>query len=478
MCGPGAGPPDSAAVATRAALSRRPQGAKAARASIILALLGALLVGRGQPPLAVGAVPPAARIGYIAQVRRLETRPTVDPSTLEVASYAGLLGARQGAEEMTYTAGLVGDRLELKEAAAGTPDEAVRLAERLLDQHVFALVGGFDTATALALSRFAQQRKVVFVNVGATDDRLRNEDCSPYTFHVEASDAMYLDAASDWFIRGLAFLVDEDAPQGVQIIRRTPARAWFLVTEQSALWEARRGRLRAALEQRHWGSRIVGDVVVRPRQRFDQALRMIPAVHPDLVFLLLPAAGQLEFYREYEEARLPVEVTGFPEPVTQTRPFFAALLKVAPRAAQGGIRFVSFEPTFSAVGGPQLSQRFFRRWHQPMDGPAWTSWLGMKILWEAFQHLRSPDGSALARYLKSDGVLFEGYQGIGLTFRPWDGQLRHPLMASRLRTYSDDEMSLAQMVGQFPNVLAPGRNPTDVLDQLGDTARSSRCRLR
>ena len=453
----------------------RPRG-QHAHGVIVVAILGLLLEGPG--PQAAGAPAKVARIGYIAQVSGLQLRPTTVPSALEVAASAGLLGARQGAEEAAYTAGLVGERVELKEAEATTPAEAVRQAERLLDQHVFALAGGFDTATILAISQFARQRKVPFFNVGATDDRLRNEDCSPYTFHIEASDAMYLDAVSDWFIRGLAFLVDEDAPQGVQIIRRTPARAWFLVTEHSVVWDARRRRLQAALEQRHWGGRVVGGVAVEPQQGFREALRAIPASHPDLVFLLLPPAAQLEFYREYEQAGLHYEVTGFPEPVTQTRRFFAALLKLAPRTADGSIRFVSFEPTFSAIGGPQLSQRFFKRWKQPLDGPAWTSWLGIKILWETFLHAPSADGSEIARYLDSDVALFEGYQGIGMTFRPWDGQLRHPLMASRLRTFSTDEMDLAEMVGQFPNVLAPGRAPNDVLDQLGDTARTTQCRAR
>ena len=439
-------------------------------------MLGALFLRPTQASPAAGALPEAARIGYIAQVHTGPGTPASDPASVETAGHAGLLGGRLGAEEMAYTARLMGARLSLLEAAAGTPEEAVRAAERLVDQHVFALVGGFDPAAALALSRFAERRQVLFFNVGATDDRLRNEDCGRYTFHVEASDAMYLDAVADWFIRGLAFLVDEDAPQGVQIVRRSPARAWLLVTERSPPWEARATRLRVALEERHWGSRVLADVVVEPQRRFDHVLRMITAAHPDLVFLLLPAARQLEFYREYERAGLAGDVTGFPEPVTQTRTFFAAVLAAAPRTARGGIRIVSFEPTFSAVGGPQLSQRFFRRWHIPMDGPAWTNWLGIKILWEAFQHFGGGDGPSLARYLDSAGALFEGYQGIGLTFRPWDGQLRHPLMASRLTAYSDDEMSLAQMVGQFPNVLAPGRTPADVLDQLGDSARSTRCR--
>lgn len=449
--------------------------ARRRRARSLLAALGVILIVPPQAFPIAGAVPATARIGYVTAVRGEPDRDAAGLSFVEQAGRAGFLGGRLGAEEMAYTARLVGARLSLEEAAATTPGEAIRAAEQLLSRHVVALVGGFGADTALALSRVAERRQVLFFNVGATDDRLRNADCSRYAFHIEASDAMYLDAAADWFIRGLAFLVDEDAPQGVEIIRRAPARAWFLVTDHSATWEARDRRLRVALEQRHWGSRIVADVAVEPRQRFERVLGMIPALHPDLVFLLLPAADQLEFYREYERAGLTGEVTGFPEPAAQTRSFFAAVLTAAPRTARGGIRVVSFEPTFSAVGGPQLSQRFFRRWHTPMDGPAWTSWLAIKILWEAFRRTGG-DGPALARSLTSAEAVFEGYQGIGLTFRPWDGQLRHPLMASRLTAYSDDEMRLAQMVGQFPNVLAPGRAPTDVLDQLGDTARSTRCR--
>ena len=416
------------------------------------------------------------RIGYLAQVRSLSTRPRADPGAVEVAAYAGLLGAREGAQEMDYTAHLVGSRMELVEAQAGTSAEAVREAEVLVRQGVFALAGGFDAATALALSQFGAQHRTLFFNVGATDDRLRNEDCSRYTFHIEASDAMYLDAAADWFIRGLAFLVDENAPAGVQIVQRRPARRWLTVSEDTPSWQARRRRLQVALQQRHWGGRIVGDVVVTSGEDFDGALRAISGTSPDLVFLLLPAARQAAFYGQLERAHLPFEVTGFPEPAAQTRAFFSALLAGAPRTAHGSVRIVSYEPTFAAVGGPQLAQRFIERWKQPLDGPAWTSWLAVKILWETFLRAQTTDAPRLVQYLESGRAEFEGYQGVGMTFRPWDHQLRHPIMASRLTAATDDELRLAEMVGQFPNVLAPGRPASDVLDQLGDTAQTSRCR--
>ena len=445
------------------------------RRGIVLAVLGALVPG-ASGMARPAAAPTVIRVGYIAQAGSLTRRPTEDPGALGVAGYAGLLGAREGAEEMSYTARLVGRRLELLEAVARTPGEAAQQAQALVGRDADVLLGGFDAGTALALSHFAAQHAILFFNVGTPDDRLRNEDCARYTFHVEASDAMYLDAAADWFIRGLAFLVDENAPQGVRIIRRAPARAWFLVTEDTPLYRARRDRLRAALEQRHWGGRIVGDLVFPGPKGVPQAEGAIARARPDLVFLLLSPARQLQFYAEYEHGRRSVEVTGFPDPVTQTRTFFAALLRAAPEAT-GSVRLVSWEPTFASIGGPQLAQRFFTRWRHPLDGPAWTSWLAVKIVWDAFIHAGS-DPVGLLRYLESSRAVFEGYQGVGMTFRPWDHQLRHPVMASRLAKRDGDESALAEMVGQFPNVLAPGRDPTRVLDQLGDTAQASRCRWR
>jgi ABC-type branched-subunit amino acid transport system substrate-binding protein len=442
------------------------------------AALGTVAATVARPAEAAGAPEKEVRVGYIAPVGGSTGRPTSSPAAREVAAYAGLLGAREGGAETNYTAGLMGARVTVMERIARTPQEAVAQAGALGGQHASALLGGFDSDTARALSRFALEHEILFFNVGATEDRLRNEDCARFTFHIEASDAMYLDALADWLIRGLAFLVDEDAPQGVRVIRRTPARAWFLVTEDTPVHRTRRARLVAQFAQRHWGGRIVADLTVTEQEGFAPALRAISGSRPDIVFLMQSPAEQLRFYTEYEQAHLPYEVTGFPDPVTQTRTFFGALLRAAPRTARGNIRMVSWEPTFGAIGGPQLAQRFQGRWKQPMDGPAWTSWLAVKIVWDAFTHARDSRPGALQRYLESAGALFDGYQGIGLTFRPWDHQLRHPVMVSRLTQLNADEAHWAEMIGQFPNIVAPGRDPTQVLDQLGDTAQTTRCRWR
>ncbi len=438
------------------------------------AVLGDALWGR----VAAAAPPKAVRVGFIAHVGSTQSPPST-PAALEVAGYAGLLGARAGAEEMGANAHLLGQEFELMVATATTPAAAVREARRLVAaEKVFAIAGGYDTEIALTLSEFAEQNRLVFFNVAATSDALRSEACHRYTFHVEASDAMYLDAIVDWFTRGLAFLVDEDAPEGVRIIRRTPTRQWFLVTADASEWQARRRRARAALERRHWGGRIVADVVVDPNgSHVRDILRTIEHAHPDLVFLLLDPEAQLAFMKQYETAGLRAEVSGFPAPVTQTRTFLAALLDVAPRSAHESIHAMLWDPAFRFAGALELNSRFAARWKHPMDGPAWASWCAVKILWEAALRARSTDPAQVVRYLESDRVVLDGHKGIILTFRRWDHQLRQPLEMVRLKRGARDLLEVAEPVGGIPNVNAPGRDPRQVLDQLGDLAPDSKCRF-
>jgi PQQ-dependent catabolism-associated beta-propeller protein len=54
-------------------------------------------------------------------------------------------------------------------------------------------MGGFDEETCRALSDLAERERVLYLNVGCRADLLRGE--RRYTFHVEASEAMYEEAA-------------------------------------------------------------------------------------------------------------------------------------------------------------------------------------------------------------------------------------------------------------------------------------------
>ncbi|RIH89391.1 ABC transporter, substrate binding protein, PQQ-dependent alcohol dehydrogenase system [Calidithermus terrae] len=371
---------------------------------------------------------------------------------------AARTGLEMGKEEYGFNASLVGQRLEVLLRTAPDPQAAAREAERLVgSEEVFALVGGFG-GQAEALSRLAEQRRVLFLNIGSPSDRLRQEACSRYTFHLEASAAMYLDALAAWFIQA-------------------GFRSWFLVYEQGAEGQALYQRARKSLLERHFGAREAGRASVAPGQPdFRTALEAIRRAQPQAVLLLLGAEGQLDFLGRYEAAGLGAAVTGFPHPETQTRAFFAASRGRAPRAGAGH-RAVLWEAKLDAYGARELNARFRQRSKKPMDPSAWAGYQAVKVLFETASFAGSLEGARLVSHLENPGTVFDVHKGIGVSFRPWDHQLRQSLYLVKISPGAKEDWDLAGLVGELPAIYRPGTDPVERLDQLGDLRRDSSCRF-
>jgi ABC-type branched-subunit amino acid transport system substrate-binding protein len=108
------------------------------------------------------------------------------------ASTSVARGVTLGAAEAKQTAALFGDDVQLFEAT-GSGSQAVAAANQLLSGRQVQVLIATSSADADALSRFAESRHVVFLNVVSRSQSLR-EACRRYTFHVEASDRMYATA--------------------------------------------------------------------------------------------------------------------------------------------------------------------------------------------------------------------------------------------------------------------------------------------
>ena len=64
------------------------------------------------------------------------------------------------------------------------PDVAAAKAREWFDtQGVDMLVGGTNSGTALAMAKVAQEKRKLYISVGAATSALTNEQCSPYTVH-------------------------------------------------------------------------------------------------------------------------------------------------------------------------------------------------------------------------------------------------------------------------------------------------------
>jgi ABC-type branched-subunit amino acid transport system substrate-binding protein len=397
------------------------------------------------------------RIGFVLPTRT--GRLPVIIGAAEVAGEAARKGAVMGEEEHGFNAELLGHRLDVLIGSAPDADAAYRAAQRLVSvEEVSALCGGFGVDEALALNQVAAEHQIPFFNIGSLSDALRGDACNPFTFHIEASAAMYLDALAGWFVRA-------------------GFRRWFPVYATTPQGDALHSRLSHALQQRHWGAEEVGKAVVEPNSAdYGEALEAIRRSKPEVVVLLLGWLDQLDFLGQYEAAGLDAAVTGLPEPVAQTRDFYTASRDIAPNAGTG-FRAALWEATLDAYGARELNTRFLARWGVPMDPPAWAAYQAIKILLEAVVFGGGREGPQLVSYLGSDQVVFDVYKGIGVSFRPWDHQLRQSLYLVKIDADAPKGLALATLVGELPAIYMPGTDPLERLDQLGDLQDASACRF-
>jgi ABC-type branched-subunit amino acid transport system substrate-binding protein len=103
-------------------------------------------------------------------------------------------GVRLGAAEAKQTATLFGDDVELYQATGSGESGATSAAERLLSARQIQVLIGTSAQDADALSQFAESHHILFLNVASRSPALRTA-CRRYSFDVEATDAMYANAA-------------------------------------------------------------------------------------------------------------------------------------------------------------------------------------------------------------------------------------------------------------------------------------------
>lgn len=406
---------------------------------------------------ALAAAPKEMRIGAVLPTQT-GLMPTLGVKSFRAAADAARQGIVMGEEEYAANAQLLGRRLKVFIATAPDAQAARRAAARLIAvQGVYALIGGFGSEQTLALSELADQRQVPFFNVAASSDRLRGAACSRYTFHVEASAAMYLDAMAAWYVRA-------------------GFRRYFFVVADNPEQRAHYERIRSTLQNRHFGAEMAGHAMTVPDSPvYVDALKQIRQVRPDVVVLMLDAVGQLDFLGQFETSGLTdIPVTGYPDAMAQTRAFYLASRKASAHAGSG-YRAALWEATLDAYGARELNARFRDRWGQPMDPSAWAGYESVKMLYETAMFSGTLEGEGLLTHLENPTTSFDVHKGIGVSFRPWDHQLRQTLYLVKINAEAKRPWDLATLVGELPAIYKPGTDPIERLDQIGVLQGQSQC---
>ena len=154
--------------------------------------------------------------------------------------------------------------------------------------------------------------------------------------------------------------------------------------------------------------------------------------------------------------------------VVDTRGEFARYVPYAtllPRPVIGSVGLTS-QPWHWALerdGATQVSSRFDKLTGRKMQPADWDVWIAVKSLITAAMKSPDPASSAVRDFVTSDRLRLDGSKGVTLNYRPWDGQLRQPILLAT----SDAVIAIAPIEGFS--------HQTNTLDTLGTDETEFQC---
>ena len=265
--------------------------------------------------------------------------------------------------------------------------------------------------------------EVMIFNTGLADDGLRGDGCAASLLHTMPSQQMQADALAQFLAtRQWRKLLVLQGPQAADLLM---GQAWGRAVQRHGL---------ETLETRPF--KLSGEA-----QERDMAnVRQLTSAAGHDVVAVLDSDG--EFARGVPYA------TQWPRPVV----------------GSAGLLAQAWHPQWQRYGAAQLNRRFRKSAQRPMQGQDWAAWMAGKAVAAALVDAPQSSVAQQLRQLRGAGIFLDGFKGQRLSFRPWDGQLRQPLLLAH-----DDAVAAMAPLGQWLKSGEP-------LDSLGADAARSDCK--
>lgn len=322
------------------------------------------------------------------RVERPPTLATLDPPPED----AGRAGALLGLQDNAATGRFMAQNWFMDTVVADDGDAFLGAAREALAGGLRLLIVNAPAADLLALADLPEAADALILNAGAPDVALRLEACRANVLHTLPSRAMLAD--------GLA-----------QFLAKRRWTDWLLVAGQGpgdAAWAEALSRAAAKLGHR---------VVARKDWAFDADMRRSAATEFPL-FTQGPDHDVVVVADEIGDwARFLLYNTDRARPV----------------AGSEGLRASAWSAMNENWGAGQLQSRFEKLAGRPMGDLDWAAWAAVRTLGEAVTRATSADPADLRAYILGAEFELGGFKGHALTFRPWNGQMRQPVMLGHPR---------------------------------------------
>ncbi|WP_353475092.1 hypothetical protein PVT71_16155 [Salipiger sp. H15] len=330
-------------------------------------------------------------------------------------------GLRLGMRDTRVLGRALGFSFDLEEVTAG-PEELAGALEAIEETRPLAILLDLPPDHMADALRDAAPG-TLFINIRDRSDHWRREDCAPGLLHTVPSEAMLSDALA-------------------QYLRSRNWSAVLLIRGPSETEAEQTAAVRRSAAK--FGLRIVDERMFEltndPRRRDRSNITLLTGDASYDVIWLVDDTGDFGRFVPY--------ATYAARPVVGTE-------GLVPRA---------WHWTFERYGGPQLNQRFRRLAERDMTSEDWAGWAAVKAVAEATVQAGTADPARIVEALQSPDLSVDLYKGVRGNFRPWNGQLRQPILLATANAV----IAVAPIDGFAHEI--------DTLDTLGDDQAESPCR--
>lgn len=393
---------------------------------VIRLALGLICLG-ASTSLAPAADRSEFRIGYLGPARMMQTLSLVQ----QPFDNDGLAGAQLAIDDNNTTGKFLNQHFTLEERRLKDGEDAAAAAITLADHGAGFILADLHADALLKTADAIRGRDVVLFNIGATDDRLREEDCRANVIHTAPTRSMLADGLGQYLVW-------------------KQWKRWLLVVgshDEDKLFAA---ALRRAASR--FGAKIVQERVFEDTggaRRTDSGVTLIQRQIPVFTqqapaYDVLVAADESQVFAAYLPYR-----TWDPRPV----------------AGSAGLVPTSWDAAQDQWGAVQLQNRFLKLNSRRMTALDMQAWTAVRMIGEATTRTKSTDALALLAFLKGPDFSVAAFKGQRLTLRDWNLQLRQPILLVDGRMV----VSVSPQEGFLHQV--------SELDTLGVDRPETKCRL-
>lgn len=341
--------------------------------------------------LPLGAQPLELRMTYLTR----DYAPVIPLSLLETpAKDEGLLGARLANQENALTGRFLGQSFELTEVVLGRDAPFPQAAVSAVSGGARYIIADLNADDLLALADLPEAQDDIILNTRAHDDALRLRDCRANVWHIAPSWAMKADGLAQYLVWKRWtdwFLMSGDDPDDLAYAdafeRAAKKFGAQIVERREYAFEAGSKRVESGHQQIQTQMPLMTQRVGR------HDVVVVSDVNEDF--------GEYLLYR-----------TDQPRPVVGTH----------------GLVSASWHRSFEQFGSMSLHSAFQKLANRPITSRDYLNWLAVKTVAEPAIRLNTADPAAIRRAFLDPQFKVPGFKGIGLSFRPWNQQMRQPML--------------------------------------------------